>query len=76
MSPQTKNILITSSVLSIIMTVIVIWNTPTDKNHNKKNSFFKVLVLSFIACSFVLYVMLDNDSNAMMTNIIQGDPDF
>lgn len=80
MSPQTQNILITAGVLSVITTVLVLWNTPNPNQYNEKQNktgnLIKVLLLSFGLCALVLYIMQDNDQNAMMTNIIQGEPDF
>lgn len=82
MTPQTKQILIGSLVLGIFTTIIVMWNTPSiadlrrEQRQNQTAQLFKVFILSFGLCALVLYIMQDNDSNAMMTNIIKGEPDF
>lgn len=80
MSPQTQNLLITAGVLSVITTILVLWNTPNPNQYNEKQNktgnLIKVLLLSFGLCALVLYIMQDNDQNSMMTNIIQGEPDF
>lgn len=83
MSPQTQTLLITSGILAAVITVMVLVNTPSimevqqqQGKANKTGNLFKVFVMSFGICAFVLYIMQDNDQNAMMTNILKGEPDF
>lgn len=82
MTPQTKLILSTSLIIAIFMTIIVVWNTPSASELRKKErqsmtlNLIKVFVLTFGVTCLTLYFMQDNDTNAMMTNIIKGEPDF
>lgn len=81
MTPQTKNLLITSGIFGALVTVLVLVNTPTpleaqQRNSNKSMHLVKVFLISTIMSGLVLYIMQDNDQNAMMTNIIKGEPDF
>ena len=80
MNPQTQKTLIMSGVLAIVVTILVMVNTPTPQDiareRNKGLQFFKILIVSFVICSIVVYIMSDNDQNSMMTNIIKGEPDF
>lgn len=80
MSPQTKNILVTAFVLSVLVTILVIWNTPSvsemQKQQRRSPHLLKVFIASFVLTAVVLYIMQDNEHNSMMTNIIKGDPDF
>lgn len=82
LSPAIRNILLTASILSVVVTVLVIVNTPSSsssdsaKPQNKTGQLIKTFIVSFVLCSLVLYIMYDNDQNAMMTNIIKGEPDF
>lgn len=66
--------------MSVIVAILVLWNTPShsesEKQGNKTLNLIKVLIISFGLCTLVLYIMQDNDDNAMMTNIIAGEPDF
>ena len=80
MTPQTTKVLITAGLLAVAVTIIVMMNTPTPQEaalqRNKTVQLFKVFVIAFIVCGAIVYIMQDNDQNAMMTNIIKGDPDF
>lgn len=79
-APQTQNLLITASILAVVVTVLVLVNTPSPSEaqtqQNKTSRLFKVFIIAFFLSAIVLYIMTDNDSNAMMTNIIKGEPDF
>lgn len=80
MSPQTQKVFITAGILAIAVTILVMLNTPTPQeaalHRNKTVHLLKVFVVSFIVCGAIVYIMQDNDQNAMMTNIIKGEPDF
>lgn len=81
MNPQTKTLLITSCVFGALVTVMVLVNTPSlmeaqQRDSNKSIHLIKVFMVSTIMSALVLYIMQDNDQNAMMTNIIKGEPDF
>ena len=66
----------------MVVSVLVLWNTPTSgqdvrqQQQNKVGHMIKVILISFGLCALVLYIMGGDDQNAMMTNIIQGEPDF
>lgn len=81
MNPQTQNLLITAGILGVVVTVLVLVNTPSamdaqQRKTNKTMHLVKIFVVATFLCGIVLYIMQDNDQNAMMTNIIKGEPDF
>ena len=80
MNAHTKNVLMTSGILAVIVTILVIVNTPTPQEaalqRNKTTHLIKVFFISFVVCAIVVYIMQDNDQNSMMTNIIKTEPDF
>jgi hypothetical protein len=59
-------------------TIIFFWNTPAnnERQPHRTAQLVRVFVFTLIISGITLYIMTDNDSNAMMTNIIKGDPDF
>lgn len=80
-SQQIKNTLITSGILSAVVVIIVIICAPRKQDpknpyEQPRMNLFKTIVLSFVSCFAVIYLTSDNDTNNMMTNIIQGEPDF
>lgn len=73
--------LITASIFASVVTVLVLINIPKQQSNDKKqNSFFvivlKAFIMSFLVCGVVAYVLHDNDTNNMMTNILKSHPDF
>jgi len=81
LSSVIKKTLLTSVVLAIIVSVLVLMNTPKNiKEYQESKRHMSIIirtfVISFILCFLVVYVMQDNDSNSMMTNIIKSEPDF
>lgn len=78
---QVKSSLITSGILTVVVVIIVLMSVPKKQNPNNpyeqpKINLFRTFVLSFLGCFTVVYLTTDNDTNNMMTNIIQGEPDF
>ena len=73
------NPLIVAVILAIVVTVLVLWNTPKQVANEKRSTtkqVFKTFIIAFIVCGIVAYVMQDNEENNMMANIIKGEPDF
>lgn len=72
--------LVVGGIFAVAVTVLVLLNTPKSYSQEERRSMvktvFKTFVMSFVVCGVIAYVLQDNESNNMMTNIIKGDPDF
>ena len=75
-----QKVIITTFVFAIVVTVLVLLNTPRSEANsprpNTSKQVFKVFMVSLVVCGIVAYVLQDNEENNMMANIIKGDPDF
>ncbi len=75
------NELISSLIMSSIVTILVLLNSPynLDKNDYKKRPVtiaVKAFIISFIVTFSILYFISDPPKCNVMKNVIQSEPDF
>lgn len=76
------NELVSSTIMSLIVTILVLLNTPYE-NYDKKDFRkrpitigIKAFIISFIVTFAILYFISDPPEKNVMKNIIQTEPDF
>ena len=76
MPPFIISALIHSAVLAILVLVFTRRGIQDDMKQSSSARVFKVFIVSLITCTLIAYILYDNESNNMMTNIIKTEPDF
>jgi len=73
-----KNELISASILSLLVTLLVWWNTPYNnfRDDGMTKVLLKTMIVSFVVVYILLYFLNDSGSDEVIDNIIKGKPDF
>jgi hypothetical protein len=72
-----KNELVSASVMSLIVAILVWWNSPKNEQEGRSlGIFIKAFVIAFVISFALLYFLSDSGTDEAIENMIKGPPDF
>lgn len=73
-----KNELISASIMSLLVAILVWWNTPSNPDDKSRQPvlFIKSFLIAFAVTFAFLYFTSDSGTDEVITHMIKGQPDF
>ena len=72
-----KNELISAAVMSLIVAVLVWWNSPSEGEKSRSwATFLKAYAIAFVITFAIFYFTSDSGTDEVIDNMIKGAPDF